>query len=174
MTPEESTIKHFLNVNFVFIGLLFLLGSGFLFGHGDGGWGLDFLGLGDANGLARALAGAGVGAGALAADRQAAAVADATIAIDRLEAFEVRGDFAAKVTFEHPFVLRDDVENLVELLLREILRSHIGIEPDFFHELIGTGGPDPVDVTEGIRDFLLRGNIDAEETRHGGWEVLKN
>ena len=34
--------------------------------------------------LARALAGAGVGGGALAADRKAATVADATVAVNRL------------------------------------------------------------------------------------------
>jgi hypothetical protein len=43
----------------------------------------------DADGLTRALAGAGVGLGALAADREAATVADATIAVDRLETLEV-------------------------------------------------------------------------------------
>src|SRR5436190_60487 len=65
-----------------FRGFLFLR-SGLFFGHvikrlGGGG---GFFGFGDTHGLARALAGAGVGARALAADREAATMANAAIAI---------------------------------------------------------------------------------------------
>src|SRR6185503_19797430 len=69
---------------------------GLFFGHVRKGLGSrgGFLGFGDADGLARALAGAGVGAGALAADGEAATMPNATIAVDRLEALQVAGDFA--------------------------------------------------------------------------------
>ena len=93
------------------------------------------------------------------------------IAIDGLKALQVAGDFAAEVTLEHPFVLGDEVKDLVELLFGKVRSAHVGIEPGFLDQEIGAGGPDAVDVTEGVRDFLLRGNIDAEETWHGWWLV---
>ena len=95
-------------------------------------------------------------------------MADATVAVDRLEALEIGGDFAAEIALEHPLVLGDDVEDLVELLLREVLRPHVGIEAGLFDEEVGPRGTDAVDVTEGVRDFLFRGDFYAEETRHVG------
>ena len=88
------------------------------------------------------------------------------IAIDRLKTFQVRGEFAAKITLQHPFVLGDDMKNLIELFFRKILRPHVGIQTGFFNEQIGTRGTDAVDVTEGKRDFLFRGNFYTEETWH--------
>ena len=145
-------------------GLLFLR-SGLFFGHG--GKGLYFFRLGDADGLAGAFARARIGAGTLAANRKAPTVADATVAVDCLQPLQIARDLTAKVTLQHPFVLGDQVEDLVQLLFGQILSTHVRIEARFLHEQVGPGGPDAVDVTEGVRDFLLRGNFDAEETRHG-------
>ena len=88
------------------------------------------------------------------------------IAIDRLKTLQVRGEFAAKITLQHPFVLGDDVKYLVELLFRKILSPHIGTQTSFFNEEVGAGGADAVDVTEGKRDFLFRGDFYTEETWH--------
>ena len=68
------------------------------------------LGALDTHGLARALACAGVGGGTLAAHGQPATVANATIAVDGLEALEIGGVLAAKIALNHPLVLGDDVE----------------------------------------------------------------
>src|SRR6478736_8913573 len=148
---------------------LFLLGSRFIFGHGDVFLRLDFLGLRNANGLARALAGAGVGAGALTTDGQAAAVTDAAVAIDRLEALQVAGDLTTKITLHHPLVVGDDVENLVQLLLGKIRGAHVGIETGGLDDEIGPRGANTVDIPEGVSDLLFGGKFDAEETRHGGF-----
>ena len=93
-------------------------------------------------------------------------MADATVAVDRLKPLEVGRDFATQVTFEHPFVLGDDVEDLVQLFLSEVLRPHVGIQSSLFDEEIGPRGTDAVDVTEGVRDFLFRGDFYTEETWH--------
>src|SRR6478736_1166576 len=146
---------------------LFLLGSRFLFGHGDGFLRLDFLGLRNANGLARALAGTGVGAGALTADGQAAAVTDAAVAIDGLEALQVAGDLTAEITLHHPLVVGDDMENLVQLLFGQIRSAHVGIETGGLDDEIGPRGTNTVDIPEGVSDLLFGGKFDAEETRHG-------
>ena len=91
---------------------------------------------------------------------------NAPVAVDRLETLQIRGDFAAKVTLKHPLVLGDDVENFIQLLFGEILSAHVGVEPRFFDESIRPRGADAVDVTEGVRDFLFRGDFYTEETRH--------
>ena len=96
-------------------------------------------------------------------------MADATVAVDGLEALQIAGDLAAEVTLEHPLVLGDEVEDLVELLFGEVLRPHVGIQSGLFDEEIGPRGTDAVDVTEGVRDFLFRGDFYTEETWHIGF-----
>ena len=143
-----------------------LLGSGFFFGQGDkgllggSGW------LGHADGATWALAGAGVGAGALTANREALAVANATVAIDRLEALQVAGDFAAEIALNHPLVLGDDVKDLVELFFRERIGALIRIDTGFLDDLVRALRANAVNVTEGDRDFLFRGDFYTEETWH--------
>src|SRR5215212_5278139 len=59
------------------------------------------------DGLARPLAGAGVGAGPLAAQRQAAAVADAAVAADVLQAGDVLLDFPLQRPLDSVFAVED-------------------------------------------------------------------
>jgi hypothetical protein len=51
------------------------------------------------------------------------------------------------------------------------LGAEVGIDADFFDDKVSPLGTDTVDVTERERDFLLRGDFDAEETWHSrmGW-----
>jgi len=95
-------------------------------------------------------------------------VADAAVAVDRLEALQVARDVAAQVALDHPFVLGDHVEDLVELLLGEVLRPHVGLEARLLHDLVGARGADAVNIAEGVRDFLFRGDFYTKETRHCG------
>ena len=82
---------------------------------------LGVLGADDADGLARALAGAGVGLGALAADGKTAAMADATVAIDRLEALQIALDIPAEIALDQQAAAGDRVDDGVELLDAQIL-----------------------------------------------------
>jgi hypothetical protein len=84
-------------------------------------------------------------------------MADATVAIDSLKTLQVAGDFAAEITLNHPLVVGDNVEDLVELFLGKILGAHVGIEPGGVDDEIGTGGANAVDVPEGESDFLFGG-----------------
>jgi hypothetical protein len=88
--------------------------------------GFGILGALDADGLAGALAGAGVGAGALAAHGQAAAMADAAVAIDGLEALEIRLDFPAQVALDGELAGGDGVDELVKLLGVRFLARMLG------------------------------------------------
>jgi hypothetical protein len=91
---------------------------------------------------------------------------DAAVATNGLKALQVAGEFTTEVALDHPFVLRDNVENLIELLLRKGFSAGIRMDAGFGDHLISTDRTDAVDVTEGIRDFLLRGNFYTEETWH--------
>ena len=130
-------------------------------------------GRGNADGLALALAGTGVGARALAADREAAEVAETAVALDRLEALQVLGDVAAEVAFALIAHADDVLDDLVELLLGEVLRPHGGIEAEGLADLGGPAGADTVDVAEGDLYFLVVGNVYAEDSRHGVRAVWK-
>jgi hypothetical protein len=111
----------------------------------------------------------------LTADRQATAVPDATVTIDRLETFQICGVVTPQITLNHPLMIGDHMQDFVELLFGEILGAGIGVEPDLLDDQIGPLRTDAVDVTERERDFLFRGYFDAEETWHNmlGWLKIK-
>src|SRR5262249_19322051 len=70
----------------------------------------------DADGLPWAFTSAGIGLGTLAADREAAQMADAAIAFDGLKAFEVHADFAAQIAFDNIFAVLNGMNDLRKLL----------------------------------------------------------
>ena len=93
-------------------------------------------------------------------------MANATVAIDRLKALQVAHELAAQITLNHPLIFSDDVKNFVQLLFTESFCTGVGINTDFFNDQVGADRTDSVNITEGKRDFLLRGNINTENTWH--------
>src|SRR4029453_11985535 len=93
------------------------------------------------------------------------AVADAGVAADLHLAADVRGDLAAKVTFNLEIGL-DVVAELDQLLVREVLGALVQVNRGRGQGLNGTGATDPVNV--GKRDLhpLFAGQIDADESCH--------
>lgn len=91
---------------------------------------------------------------------------NAAVATDGLQALEVTRDFPPEITFYHPLVVSDDVYDRVELLLIEVIGTHVGVQSNFLHDEIGPLGTNSVDVAERESDFLLRGDVDAKDTRH--------
>jgi hypothetical protein len=82
----------------------------------------------DADRLARTLSRPRVGRSSLAAYWQAPAVSNPAITIDGLEPFQVSLNFAAQITFDRNLVVRDGVNNFVQLLGGEIFRPHIRVD----------------------------------------------
>ena len=82
-------------------------------------------------------------------------------------------DLAAQIALEHPLVLGDDVEDLVQLLFRKILSAHGRIKAESFADLRGAAGADAIDVAERDLYFLVVGNVYAEDSRHGVRAVWK-
>ena len=128
---------------------------------GLGGWTAN-----DADGLARAFAGAGIGLGALPANRQAAQVANATIALDALQSLEVHANLAAEIAFDDVFAILNGVDNLRELLLRQIFGADGRIYLRLAQDFPGVGGANAVNVTKRDVDALVRWNFDANDTSH--------
>src|SRR4051794_20670789 len=75
------------------------------------------------DGLAGTFASAGVGLGALAANGQAAQVANATVTLDSLKAFEVHADLSAQVALDDILAVLNGMNDLGELLLGQIFRA---------------------------------------------------
>ena len=123
--------------------------------------GLGVFGALHADGLARALAGSGISRSALAADGQAAAMANAAIAVDRLESLKIGLEFAAQVAFDRQLARGDGLNDLIDLLAAQILRPHVEIDVGLFENLFRGARADAVNVGKRRFDALVAGNINA-------------
>src|SRR5207248_2510142 len=121
-----------------------------------------FLGALHTNRLARSLAGAGVGGGALAADRQAATMANAPVAVDRLEALEVGLQFAAQIAFDRELARGDRLDDLVELFVAQILGAHVRIDIGLLENADRSARANAVDVGKRRSNAFVAGNFNAE------------
>ena len=65
-----------------------------------------------------------------------AAMANATITVDRLEAFQIALHFAAKIAFDRDFVRRDRLNDFVDLLRRQILCAQVRIDIGLFEDAL--------------------------------------
>jgi len=127
---------------------------------------LNFAGFGfrianHADGLARALACPGICRSALPAHRQAFAVPDAAITVDCLQAFQVTLNFATQIAFDLDLVVRDCVNDLIQLLRRKIFRAQVWIDIGLLENAPGCGKPDSVNVGERRLDAFLRWNFNS-------------
>jgi hypothetical protein len=102
----------------------------------------------DADGFARTLAGAGVGGSALAAHGQSAQMADAAVALDALQAFEIHAQLAAQVAFNDVFAAEG--------------RINLGFGQDDF----GIGRADAVNVAQSDVYSLFARDFNSNNTSH--------
>src|SRR5262245_27073090 len=102
---------------------------------------LDALLAGD--GLARALAGPGVGPGPLAADRQAAAVADPPVAADLLQPGDVLEHLPLQGPFHGVFLVQDGRQP-ADVVVAQLLGPALGIDLGLLAQPQGRGRPDAV------------------------------
>jgi len=126
----------------------------------------------DADGLARAFAGARVGLGALPANRQAAQMADAAVAFDALQPLQIHADLASKITLDDVFTVLNGVDDLRELLLRQVLGADAGVNLRLGQDDFRVAGADAVDVAQRNVNALVRWDFDANDTSHKFFEVL--
>ena len=130
--------------------------------------GLGVLGALDAHRLARALARARVGRRALSAHRQPAAMTNAAIAIDRLQALEIGLHFAAKIAFDWQLARLNRVDDFRELLRRQLVRTDVSVHSGLLENAAGGRRTDAINVGQRRFDAFFAGNFNTKETGHGG------
>jgi hypothetical protein len=113
---------------------------------------------------ARTLAGTGVGLGALAADREAAPVAQAAVGADLLQPLDVLGTVAAEVALDG--VVVDLLAQLDDLVVGEVADAAVGIHAGLVQDPVRGRAADAVDVGQADLGALVQGDVDAGDTRH--------
>src|SRR5690606_28885270 len=116
------------------------------------------------DGPARTLAGAGIGPGALAAQRQAAAVAQAAVAGQVHQALDGHADLAAEVALDH--VLADFGAQALDFRLGQVADLRRRVDAGSLAKLPGTGTANAVDALQPDPDMLLGRQVDTCNTRH--------
>src|SRR6185369_8392894 len=114
--------------------------------------------------LARTLAGACIRAGALTTQRQAATVAEATIATQVHQALDVDRRFATQVTFDGE--LAHLFADLLEIGVGQVLDLLRAVDAAAVADLLRGRATDTVDRAQTDLGVLLRRNVDASDTCH--------
>src|SRR3546814_3059699 len=103
--------------------------------------------------LARTLAGTGIGPGALAAQRQAATMAQASVAGQVDQALDGHADLAGEVAFDH--VLADFGAQALDFRLGQVADLDRRVDAGRVAKLLRTGTADAVDALQPDPDMLL-------------------
>jgi len=98
----------------------------------------------------------------LTAHRQTLAVPDAAVTINPLETLQITLYVATQITLDFDLVVRDRVNDLVQLLRRKIFRADIWIDIRLFENAPGSAKTDPIDVRQRDLDAFLRWNFNSE------------
>jgi hypothetical protein len=120
----------------------------------------------DTDSFAGAFASAGVGGSALAANGQAAQMADAAVALNALEALEVHAQLAPQIAFDDVFAVLDGMNNLGQLLFIQVLGTDGGIDLGLGQDDFGIGRADAKDVAQSDVNSLLARDFNTNNTSH--------
>ena len=86
-------------------------------------------------------------------------MADATVAVDRLEALEVALQLTTQVAFDDDLQGIDGVDDGVELFRRQILRTDVGINSRDLKDALGIARSDAVNVGQRGFDAFVAGDF---------------
>jgi len=89
-------------------------------------------------------------------------VPDTAIRIDRLEPFQIALHVAAQIALDLELVVRDRVNDFVQLLRSKILRAQVGIDIRLLENASGRAEADSVNVGKRRFDALVRWNFNSE------------
>ena len=95
-------------------------------------------------------------------------MADATVAIDRLEALEILLQLAAQVALDDVLVFLDNLDDAVQLLVGQRLGADVRADLSLLQHELRAGRADAVDIRKRGFDALVAGDIDTKKTGHGG------
>ena len=120
----------------------------------------------DANSLAGTFACARIGGSPLTSHRQTAAVPDSAITVDRLEALQVALHFPAQIAFDQHFVAGDRLDDVVNLMRCQVLRTQVRIDVCLLQHPLRRTGPDAVDVGERRFDAFIGRYFNSQKSWH--------
>jgi hypothetical protein len=86
---------------------------------------------------------------------------DAAIRINRLQTFQVTLHIATQITFDLDLVVRDRVNDFVQLLRRKVFRSQIWIDIGLLENAPGCVKADSIDISKGRFDAFVCWNFDS-------------
>ena len=115
-----------------------------------------------ADGFAWAFAGSGICRRSLAAHGQASPMPDAAIRVDRLEPLQIALHVPAQIALDLELVVRDRMNDFVQLLRRKILRAQVGIDVRLLENTFGRAQADSVIIGQGRLDAFVRWNFNSE------------
>ena len=87
---------------------------------------------------------------------------NAAITIDRLQSLQVALEFAPQIAFDFDLVVRNRVDDVVQLLRFQTFRAQIGIDICLLQNPLRCGRPDPVNVRERGFDAFVCWNFNSE------------
>src|SRR6185369_4423516 len=114
--------------------------------------------------LARTLAGAGIRAGALAANRQAAAMTEASVAAQVHQALDVDRHLAAQIAFDRDAT--DFLADLFQIGVGQVLDLSVKGHPGRFADLLRGRTADAVDRGQADLGVLVGRNVDTSNACH--------
>src|SRR5439155_18500458 len=113
---------------------------------------------------------ASVGLGALAAHRQAAQVANPSIALDTLEPLQIHSDLAAQVPLDDVLAVLNRVDDLRELLLGQVFGADAGVNFGLGQDDFRVAGTKAVNVAQSDFDAFVGRNFYSDNSCHNqGW-----
>ena len=86
---------------------------------------------------------------------------NATIAVDGLEALQIRLNLTAQIALNGQFARGDRLNDVVQLLGREILRTDVWFDVRLFEDLLRGARANPVNVWQRCIDALVAGDFNS-------------
>ena len=86
---------------------------------------------------------------------------DATVAVDRLQTFQIRLNFAPQIALDRKLARSDRMDDVVKLLRRQILRTDVRLDVRLFEDLLRGARADPVNVWQRCVDALVAGDFNS-------------
>src|SRR4029434_4272587 len=115
-----------------------------------------------AHGFARALSCTGICRSTLTAHRQTFPVANAAIGIDRLQTFQITLHVAAEIALDFDLVIRDRMNDLIQLLRRKIFRPDVWVDIRLLENPPRSAKTDSVDIGQRYLDAFVCWNFNSE------------
>ena len=88
-------------------------------------------------------------------------MANAAVAVDRLETLQVCLNFTAQIALDGQLARGDRLNDVIQLLRRQILRAHVRFDVRLFEDLLRGARTNSVNVGQRRVDTFVAGNFNS-------------